>query len=136
MRAHANGFAELMLDYATNDQSPGKAACWPTFSGLLDDDAINSADWAGNKNKMSVSSHAVDDIAMFTSLAGSAAMYSPAPHVAYQLTTAKAKAPELPIEYEPLGPRQADLRRVQGQGRGVRQAQARRDGWQRRRGRG
>ena len=30
-------------------------------------------------------------------------MHSPAPHVAYQLTAAKAKASELLIEYEPLG---------------------------------
>ena len=31
-------------------------------------------------------------------------MNSPAPNVAYHLTAAKAKAPELPIDYEPLGP--------------------------------
>ena len=31
-------------------------------------------------------------------------MNSPAPNVAYHLTVAKAKAPELSIDYEPLGP--------------------------------
>ena len=41
---------------------------------------------------------------MFSEFAGSAAIRSPAPHVAYQLTAAEIKAPKLPIEYEPLGP--------------------------------
>ena len=103
MRAHAHGFAELMLEQAANDKAPDHIACWTAFSGLLDDDAINSADWAGKKNKKPASSHAVYDIAMFSEFTGSAAMHSPAPHVAYQLTAANAKASELLIEYEPLG---------------------------------
>ena len=75
------------------------------FSGLLDDDAIGSVDWAGKKKKHSASSAAVYDIAEFDKFTtGSAAMQSPAPNAAYHLTAAKAKAPELLIDYEPLGP--------------------------------
>ena len=103
MRAHAHGFAELMLEHAASDKAPDNTACWTAFSGLLDDDAINSADWAGKKKKPSASSHSVYDIAMFDEFTGSATMHSPAPHVAYQLTAAKVKASELLIEYEPLG---------------------------------
>ena len=61
-------------------------------------------DWAGNKKKKSASSHAVYNIAMFSEFTGSAAMHSPALHIAYQLTAAKVKASELLIEYELLGP--------------------------------
>ena len=63
MRAHAHQFAELMLEYAANDDAPDKTAYWNAFSGLLDDDAINIADWAGKKKKPSATSHSVYDIA-------------------------------------------------------------------------
>ena len=83
---------------------PDHIACWTAFSGLLDDDAIDSADWASKKKKQLASSAAVYDIAEFGNFTGSAAMQSPAPNVAYQLAAAKVKAPDLLIEYEPLGP--------------------------------
>ena len=101
MSAHAHGFAELMLEHVASDQAPDKASCWTALSGLLDDDPIDSADWAGKKKKPSASSHSAYDIAMFDQFTGSATIHSPAPHVAYQLTAAKAKAPELLIEYKP-----------------------------------
>ena len=91
MRAHAHGFAELMLEHAASDKAPDHIACWTAFSGLLDDGAIDSADWAGKKKKQPASSHSVYDIAMFDKFTGSATMHSPAPHVAYQLTATKVK---------------------------------------------
>ena len=94
MRAHAYGFAELMLPHVASDKAPDHIACWTAFSGLLDGGAIGSADWAAKK-KPSASSVAVYDIAMFDQFTGSATMNSPAPNVAYHLTAAKAKAPEL-----------------------------------------
>ena len=44
MRAHAHGFAELMLEHADNDKAPDTTSCWTAFSGLLGDVAIDSAD--------------------------------------------------------------------------------------------
>ena len=83
MRAHAHGFAELMLEHAASDKAPGHIACWTAFSGLLDDGPIGSMVWAGGKKKKPASSHSVYDIAMFNEFAGSATMHSPTPHVAY-----------------------------------------------------
>ena len=93
-------------------------ACWTAFSGLLDDDAIGSADWAAKKKKPPASSAAVYDIAMFDEFTGSATMNSPAPNVAYQLTAAKAKAPKLLIDYEPLGPSSRSRPRSRARARG------------------
>ena len=104
MRAHAYAFAELMLEYAAADQAPDKTSCWTAFSGLLDDAAIKSHDWAKKEKKPSASSSAVYNIAEFDTVTGSGTMQSPAPNVAYRLTVAKVKASELPIDYEPLGP--------------------------------
>ena len=104
MRAHAHRFAELMLPHVANDKAPNHITCWTAFSGVLDDDAIDSSDWASKKKKPSASSAAVYDIAEFDKFTGSAAMQSPAPNVAYQLTAAKVKASELLIDYESLGP--------------------------------
>ena len=104
MRQHAHGFAELMLPHVAANKAPDHIACWAASSGLLDDDAIESADWAGRKKKPSASSAAVYDIAEFDKFTGSAAMNSPAPNVPYNLTVAKDKASELPADYEPLDP--------------------------------
>ena len=104
MRAHAHGFAELMLVHVANDKAPDHTACWTAFSDLLDDGAIGSADWASKKKKQSASSAAVYDIAEFNNFTGSAAMQSPAPHIAHQFTAAKVKASNFLVEYEPLGP--------------------------------
>ena len=93
-------------------------ACWTAFSGLLDDDAIGSADWAAKKKKPPASSAAVYDIAMFDEFTGSATMNSPAPNVAYQLTAAKAKAPALPADYEPLDPVDPIKVTFKGKGKG------------------
>ena len=69
------------------------------LGGLLDDDAINDADWGEREKKpQSTSSRAVYDIAHFDQVTGSATMNSPAPHVAYLLTAAKAKASELVVD--------------------------------------
>ena len=105
MCSHAHAFAELMLEYAASDQAPDKTSCWTAFSGLLDDDIINSADWGDRRPKNPpASSHSVYDIAEFDKFTGSATiLHSPAPHVAYQLTAAKAKASELLVDYEALG---------------------------------
>ena len=102
MRQHAHAFAEGMLDHIAADEAIDKTSRWTAFSGLLDDGAIDSADWASKKKKPSASSAAVYDITEFGKFTGSAAMQSPAPNVAYQLTAAKVKAPELLIGYEPL----------------------------------
>ena len=96
MRQHSHGFAV--------NKVPDHIACWAAFSGLLDDGAIESADWAAKKKKPSASSAAVYDIAEFGKFAGSATMNSPAPNVPCNLTVAKAKAPKLPADYEPLDP--------------------------------
>ena len=104
MRQHAHGFAELMLPHVAANKAPDHIACWAVFSGLLDDDAIESADWAAKKKKPSASSAAVYDIAEFGKFTGPATMNSPAPNVPCNLTVAKAKAPELPADYEPLDP--------------------------------
>ena len=81
MRAHAHQFAELMLG------SP------------QDDEVINNAGWGERRpKKQSASSHSVYDIAKFDQVTSSATMNSPAPHVAYHLTAAKAEAPELVVD--------------------------------------
>ena len=69
---------------------------------ILDDDAIESADWAAKKKKPSASSAAVYDITDFDKFTGSATMNSPAPHTAYNLTAAKVKASDVPTDYVPL----------------------------------
>ena len=51
MRQHAHGFAELMLPHVADDNAPDHIACWAAFSGLLDDDAIKSADWAARRRR-------------------------------------------------------------------------------------
>ena len=102
MRQHAHGFAELMLPYAVREQAPDHFSCWASFSGLLDDAQINEA--FGQKKSKSASSAAVYNIDEFNSFAGPAAMNSPAPNVAYNLTVAKVKASERPADYEPLEP--------------------------------
>ena len=93
-----------MLEHIAADEAPDKTSCWTAFSGLLDDAKIKGADWAKKEKKLSASSAAVYNIAEFNTFTGSGTMNSPAPNVAYHLTAAKAKAPELPIDYEPLGP--------------------------------
>ena len=76
---------------------------WAAFSGLLNDEVINNADWGDRRpKKQSASSHSVYDIAKFDQVTGSATMNSSARHVAYHLTAAKVKAPELVVDYEPL----------------------------------
>ena len=104
MRQHAHGFAELMLPHVAANKAPDHIACWAVFSGLLDDDAIESADWAAKKKKPSASSAEVYDIATFGKFTGPATMNSPAPNVPCNLTVAKARAFELPADYEPLDP--------------------------------
>ena len=116
MRAHAHGFAELILPHVASDKAPDHIAFWAAFSGLLDDGAIGSADWAGKKKKPSASSAAVYGIAEFDKFTGSAVMQSPAPNVAYHLAAAKVKAPELPIDYEPLGPVEPTKAAFKGKG--------------------
>ena len=102
MRQHAHGFAELMLPHAVREQAPDHFSCWASFSGLLDDDQIKEA--FGKPKSKSASSAAVYNIDEFNSFAGPAAMNSPAPNVAYNLTVAKVKASERPADYEPLEP--------------------------------
>ena len=105
MRQHAHGFAELMLPYVAADKAPDHIACWAAFSGLLTDDAIKSAEWHDRKvKKPSNSSATVYDITEFGKFTNPATMNSPAPNVACNLTVAKAKAPALPTDYEPLDP--------------------------------
>ena len=104
MRAHAHGFAELMLPHVASEKAPDHIACWTAFSRLLDHDAINGADWANKKKKPSASSAAVYNIAEFDTFTGSGTMNSPAPNIAYHLTAAKAKVPQLLVDYELLGP--------------------------------
>ena len=92
-----------MLPHVAQNQAPDHNACWAHFSGLLDDDAIESADWGERKVKMpSASSAVVYDITQFDTFTGSATMNSPAPHTAYNLTAAKVKASDVPTDYVPL----------------------------------
>ena len=103
MRQHAHGFAELMLLHVAADKAPDHIACWAAFSGLLTDDAIESADWDDRKVKKPPNSSAtVYDITEFDKFTNPATMNSPAPNVACNLTVAKVKAPALPADYEPL----------------------------------
>ena len=118
MRAHAHGFAELILPHVASDKAPDQIACWTAFSGLLDNDAIGSVDWVAKKKKPSASSAAVYDIAMFDQFTGSATMNSPAPNVAYHLTGLNVKAPQLLIDYEPLGPVKPIKTAFKGKGKG------------------
>ena len=118
MRAHTHGFAELMLPHVASDEAPDHIACWTSFSGLLDNDAIGSANWAAKKKKPSASLAAVCNIAKFDQFTSSAMMNSPAPDVAYHLTAAKAKAPEILIDYEPLGPVTPIKAAFKGKGKG------------------
>ena len=105
MRQHAHTFAAGMLDHIAADEAPDKISCWTAFSGLLDEDVINKADWGGRKVKNpSASSAAIYNIDQFNQSTGSATMNSPAPNVAYNLTVAKVKASERPADYEPLEP--------------------------------
>ena len=126
MRQHAHGFAELMLPHVAADKAPDHIACWAAFSGLLDDDAIKSADWDERKvKKPSDSSAAVYDITEFDKFTGPATMNSPAPNVPYHLTVAKAKAPELPADYEPLDPVDPIKVTFKGKGKGPANAKKR-----------
>ena len=59
MRARAHVFPELMLEYVAADQAPDKTSCWTAFSGLLDDAAMTSHDWAKKEKQPSASSAAV-----------------------------------------------------------------------------
>ena len=103
VRGHAHQFAELVLEYATQDAAPDKIACWNSFSGLLDDGAIKKASWGDKQPRpASSSSRKTYDISKFEQLTTSASMASPAPHVAFQLTAAKAKNSDLLVDYEPL----------------------------------
>ena len=86
-----------MLPHVASDKAPDHIACWTAFSGLLDNDAIESADWAAKKKKPSASSAAVYDIAMFDQL---------------------VKASELLIDYEPLGPVEPIKAAFKGKGKG------------------
>ena len=105
MCQHAHAFAEGMLDQVAADEAIDKTSCWTAFSGLLDDAKIKSADWADRrKRQASDSSNTVYNIDEFNTSTGSGTMNSPAPNVAYNLTVAKVKAPELSTDYEPLGP--------------------------------
>ena len=118
MCQYAHGFAELMLPHVAANKAPDHIACWAAFSGLLYDDAIDSADWANKKMKPSASSAAVYDIAEFGKFAGSATMNSPAPNIPHNLTVAKAKASELPADYEPLDPVEPIKVTYKGKGKG------------------
>ena len=119
MRQHEHGFAELMLPHVAGNKAPDHNACWAAFSGLLDDDAIESADWAAKKKKPSASSAAVYDIAEFDTSTASVTMNSPAQNVPYNLTVAKAKAPKLPADYEPLDPVEPVKATFKGKGKGA-----------------
>ena len=103
MRQHAHAHAELMLDLYVRDQAPDKHTVWNAFSGLLDDKAVNDAEWGGKPIKsISSSSREIYDISTFNSITGSASIASPAANHAYHLTAAKVKQSELPLDYEPL----------------------------------
>ena len=52
-------------------------------------------------------------------------MTSPAPNVPYNLTAAKVKAPELPADYEPLGPVDPIKVTFKGKGKGPAHAKKR-----------
>ena len=123
MRQHAHGFAELMLPHAVREQAPDHFSCWASFSGLLDDGQIKEA-FDKPKSK-SASSAAVYNIDEFNSFAGPAAMNSPAPNVAYNLTVAKVKASERPADYEPLDPVDPIKVTYKGKGKGPANAKKR-----------
>ena len=125
MRQHAHGFAELMLPHAVREQAPDHFSCWASFSGLLDDDQIKEA-FDKPKSK-SASSAAVYNIDEFNSFAGPAAMNSPAPNVAYNLTVAKVKASERPADYEALEPVDPVKATFMGKGKGAAKKRARDD---------
>ena len=102
MRSHAHGFAELMLSLAPKDKAPDEFTCWNSFSGLLEDAAISTAFGDKEHRPASSSSRNVYNISKFEQATGSESMASPASHVAFQLTIAKVKAMDLPMEYEEL----------------------------------
>ena len=68
--------------------------------------------------KPSNSSAAVYDITEFDKFTNPATMNSPAPNAAFNLTVAKAKAPELPADYEPLDPVDPIKVTFKGKGKG------------------
>ena len=126
MRQHAHTFAEGMLDHIAADEAPDKISCWTAFSGLLDEDVINKADWGDRKVKNpSASSAAIYNIDQFNQSTGSATMNSPAPNVAYNLTVAKVKASERPADYEPLDPVDPIKVTFKGKGKGPANAKKR-----------
>ena len=98
---HAEGFAENMLHNATNRQAPDLATAWSAFSGLLDPQTIDAADW-GERTKRPASKHSrgVFDITEFVSKEP-ASPPSPMQYVVHQLTDAKAHAHSTPEGHQP-----------------------------------
>ena len=118
MRQHAHAFAEGMLDHIATGEAIDKTTSWTAFSGLLDKEKIESADWGEcRKRQASASSAAVYNIDEFNTSNGSVTMNSPAPNVAYHLTAAKVKASELPTDYELLGPVEPIKATFKGEGK-------------------
>ena len=118
MRSHAHGFAELMLSLAPKDKAPDEFTCWNSFSGLLEDAAISAAFGDKEHQPASSSSRRTYDISKFEQATGSESMASPASHVAFQLTIAKVKAMDLPMEYEELPPVEPTKVAYKGKGKG------------------
>ena len=117
MRSHAHGFAELMLSLAPKDKAPDEFTCWNSFSGLLEDKAISTAFGQKPHQPASSSSRKTYDISKFEEVTTSASMASPAPHVAFQLTTAKVKASPLLVDYEELPAVQPTSAAYKGKGK-------------------
>ena len=95
--------SEGILEHIAADEEIGKPTAWTAFSGLLDDAKIKGADLQRKEKMKSESSAAVYNTDQFDTFTASGTMNSPASNAPYNLTVAKAKAPELPTDYEPLG---------------------------------
>ena len=105
IRGHAEGFAENMLEKATDGQAPDLTTTWAAFSGVLTQATIDVADWkkgegATKKKVRGPRSVNVFDIDAFQG-ARATAPPTPIQHAVFQLTEAKVNAQPTPDGYEP-----------------------------------
>ena len=92
-RGHAEGFAEKMLEKATDGLAPDLATTWAAFSGVLTQAAIDTADWKKGEGatKKKVPEPRSVNVFNINAFQGAETTAPPTPiqHTVLQLTDAK-----------------------------------------------
>ena len=104
IRGHAEGFAENMLEKATDGLAPDLTTTWAAFSGVLTQATIDAADWKKGEGatKKKVRGPRSVNVFNITAFQGAEAAAPPTPiqHAVFQLTDAKVNAQPTPDGYE------------------------------------